>query len=124
MSRRVRRSYDSSSATSAYSEDENADPRVGLVNLADVMLVFACGLMVAIVAHWGVNLSAVQAISTDSAKKIEDIQKMAEDMKSAGGGYDKLGMVYQDPNTGTMYLLQEGDDDSGGKSDSSSKSGK
>lgn len=89
-----------------FAEEEDADPRVGLVNLADVMLVFACGLMAAIVSHWGVNLSAVDAVSTENMQEIDDVQSMVEQMQSGAGNYGELGKVYQDPETGTMYLLQ------------------
>ena len=102
-----RRDFGSSSfGSGSCCEEEDADPRVGLVNLADVMLVFACGLMLAIVSHWGVNLSAVEAANSENMQEIEDAQSMIDQMQSGGGGYDERGKVYQDPETGTLYLLE------------------
>lgn len=90
-----------------HEHEEDADPRVGLVNLADIMLVFACGLMVSIVMNWNVNLAEVTEIS-DSASKVDDVESMAESMR-AGEGYAERGTVYQDPETGQLYLLEEPD---------------
>lgn len=87
-------------------DEEDADPRIGLVNLADVMLVFACGLMLALVSRWGVNLSTVEEMDSSNMQEIEDVQSMIDEMQSGGGGYDERGKVYQDPETGTLYLLE------------------
>lgn len=101
---------DSAFGSNAYVEEEDADPRVGLVNLADVMLVFACGLMLALVSRWGVNLSAVEAqASAQDMQEVEDVQDMIDQMQSGGGVYNERGKVYQDPETGTMYLLESAD---------------
>lgn len=89
-----------------YADQEEADPRVGLVNLADVMLVFACGLMVALVAHWNVDLQLDQVDET-SIERLDDVQDIIDEMKSGGGGYDERGRVYEDPSTGQLYLLSE-----------------
>ena len=47
--------------------DEHEDPRASLVNLVDVMLVFACGLLAALTASQpfasGISSSAVSALS-------------------------------------------------------------
>ena len=36
---------------------EEVDAMSGLANLSDVMLVFACGLMAAVILNWNVDLS-------------------------------------------------------------------
>lgn len=104
----ARRDFSSGSySRSAYIDTEDADPRVGLVNLADVMLVFACGLMLALVAAWNLDVSrlseVVQSADYTEVDNIEDFQNL----DGSGTGYNQLGMVYQDPRTGKMYMLQE-----------------
>lgn len=105
-----------SSGFASYSfddENEGVDPRVGLVNLADVMLVFACGLMLALVMHWNVNVSNVTEIDGQDMTEIaeEDVSNIADDITKSGSSYNELGKVYQDPTTGQMYLLQQTDKD-------------
>lgn len=94
-----------------YEVQEEADPRVGLVNLADVMLVLACGLMVALVVNWNINLPSASEI-TDMAEMTElskaDIEQMTDQMQSgSGSNYQERGMVYEDPTTGKLYLLEQ-----------------
>lgn len=99
-------------SSSSFKEQEDVDPRVGLVNLADVMLVFACGLMLALVVHWNVNVSNVTEMDQQDMTEIDQsqVENMADDMQSAGSSYNELGKVYQDPTTGQMYLLQQDTD--------------
>ena len=44
----------------------------GVGNLADVMLVFACGLMVALVVAWNVDLQTVQEVELADSQQVED----------------------------------------------------
>ena len=89
----------------AYREQEDADPRVGLVNLADVMLVFACGLMLALVTYWNLDVSSMTEVI--EASEMSDIENIVDQSNGAGSGFTELGMVYQDPMTGKMYMLTE-----------------
>jgi len=99
----------SSMLSSAYIESEDSDPRIGLVNLADVMLVFACGLMLALVAYWNLDISARQEmLTTKEVSEVTDISQFEEEMLAGtGGGFTELGTVYQDPMTGKLYMLTE-----------------
>jgi hypothetical protein len=86
---------------------------VGLVNLADVMLVFACGLMLALVAYWNLDVSNMhEVIQTDRVSEVQDINELKESLGD-GSGFIELGKVYQDPMTGKFYMLQEDIDKSG-----------
>ena len=110
--------------SNAYAEAEDADPRVGLVNLADVMLVFACGLMLALVTYWNLDISAMtEVVQADEMAEVEGIEDL-EDRLNGGGtnSFTELGMVYQDPMTGKMYMLKEdvGEDEGNGPATSSS----
>jgi hypothetical protein len=93
--------------SSSFDSEPDVDPRVGLVNLADVMLVFACGLMLALVAYWNLDVSdmreMIQSNEVTEVRNVEDITGSA----GSGGGFIELGKVYQDPMTGKYYMLQE-----------------
>ena len=93
--------------SNAYRETEDADPRVGLVNLADVMLVFACGLMLALVSAWNLDVSRLTEVAETG--EFSEVSGIEEFMNSEGSGtsFTQLGMVYQDPMTGKMYMLRE-----------------
>jgi hypothetical protein len=87
---------------------EDADPRIGLVNLADVMLVFACGLMLALVTYWNLDVSTMQeVIQMEDVTEVTDVAQMQDQMLGGGTGYQELGMVYQDPMTGKLYMLTD-----------------
>ncbi|MEA5019615.1 MAG: DUF2149 domain-containing protein [Gordonibacter sp.] len=95
------------SSAGAYVDHEDADPRIGLVNLADVMLVFACGLMLALVVKWNIDLPNVQELDSSSMQEVSDVEKMVDAVNSSSSSYMELGKVYQDPNTGKLYMMTE-----------------
>lgn len=89
-------------------EQEEADPRTGLVNLADVMLVFACGLMVALVAHYNVNLTGSEVeIDGETTEISESDYSAIEDEQGSGQSLEERGTVYEDPTTGQLYLIEK-----------------
>ena len=93
--------------SNSYVDHEDADPRVGLVNLADVMLVFACGLMLALVTYWNLDVSQMtEVLQADEMSEVEGIEDLSDQM-GTGSSFTELGMVYQDPMTGKMYMLKD-----------------
>lgn len=78
-----------------------------LANLMDVMLVFACSLMLAIVANWNVDLNEVQASGGSPAiKEIDgDLGAVEEGIAANNGSYTEMGTVYQDEETGDLYVV-------------------
>jgi hypothetical protein len=107
MSKRRRNFTTSNFLNSEFESEADADPRVGLVNLADVMLVFACGLMLALVAYWNLDVSSMhEVVQSSEVAEVQDVQQI-EEGASTGGGFIELGKVYQDPMTGKYYMLQE-----------------
>ena len=91
-----------------YAETEDADPRVGLVNLADVMLVFACGLMLALVTYWNLDVSQMtEVVQADEMAEVGNIEEFEGDLGGSGSNFNELGMVYEDPMTGKMYMLKD-----------------
>jgi hypothetical protein len=93
--------------SSGYETEQDSDPRTGLVNLADVMLVFACGLMLALVAYWNLDVSDMsEVIPSAEVTEVQNVEDITDSARS-GGGFVELGKVYQDPMTGKFYMLQE-----------------
>jgi hypothetical protein len=89
-------------------EEEAADPRTGLVNLADVMLVLAVALMCALIDLWGVDVSALAQVSADKMQPVEAELTSGEATESLSGDqFEEIGTVYRDKTTGETYLLED-----------------
>lgn len=87
---------------------EDEDPAAGLSNLADCMLVLACGLMVALVVAWNIDIQTVTEVQmTDKTTELTDVENLEGDFESGGTKYVDVGRVYQDPDTGTYYILED-----------------
>ncbi len=110
----MRRDFSSGSLyQNPYRDEEDADPRVGLVNLADVMLVFACGLMLALVSYWNLDLPNVAKLDKADMQEVDNVQEMTDELQSSTSSYMELGKVYQDPKTGQLYVMTEAQEDAG-----------
>lgn len=82
-------------------DDRDEDPRASLVNLVDVMLVFACGLLAALAASTQGALAQVRTV--DKGRVIEQPARGGE---QAGAGMDRVGEVFRDPRTGQLVLVE------------------
>jgi hypothetical protein len=82
-------------------DDVDEDPRASLVNLVDVMLVFACGLLAALAAGTQSALKAPKPVD-----KGREIQRPASGITQQGSGYDRVGEVFRDPKTGKLVLIE------------------
>lgn len=91
-------------------------------NIGDVMLVFACGLMVALVMAWNVDLAQFQQVEADQELSQDQVSEITEQLYGEGNAFIEKGKVYQDPQTGQYYLVEDGASSSGGSSSSSSSS--
>lgn len=97
-------------------------PMESVANLVDIMLVFACGLMVAIIIYWNVDLNhIVNIIDQDQLVEITDSETIEEN-QAAISDYDNLGTAIEDPNTGKMLVVDGENIDSG--QDEAEKNGK
>jgi hypothetical protein len=90
-------------------ENSQPDAMANMANLADVMLVFACGLMLALVSYWNLDLPTVTELDSSKMRELEDAEEMADTINSANA-YIEKGTVYQDPNTGKLYWMIETDE--------------
>jgi hypothetical protein len=96
-------------------DSQEQEPLGPLANLIDIMLVFACGLIAALVAlspeleqHFQVNQKNV-------AEKIQPVDSVGKELTStpealknklhSQEGYQSMGQVYRDPETGKLILI-------------------
>ncbi len=82
-------------------DDSDEDPRASLVNLVDVMLVFACGLMAALAANGKAQLAPPTPL-----EKGQEIERPATGTGLQGQGYSRVGEVFRDPKTGKLILVE------------------
>ena len=90
-------------------DDTMEDPQTSLVNLVDIMLVFICGLVVALVSA----SKSQDAFNTSGKAGQEVVQKGREltDLpeglrgQQAGEGMQPVGQVFKDPKTGKLILV-------------------
>lgn len=99
--------------------EEEVDPMGGLGNLVDVMLVFCCGLMVALVLSWNLQNVIFAKVSPDEKQRLMQIMQKAVNVEQGreldqvpqieqggGAGYQEMGTVYRDPETGKLIMIE------------------
>ena len=89
---------------------EDVNPMEGVANLVDAMLVLSCGLMLALVINWNVDFgnagTTVEVNQNKEVTEIDGVTANGESVSSANG-YQEMGMVYRDPETGKLYMVQQ-----------------
>jgi len=79
------------------------DPMGPLANLADIMLVFAVGLMVALAASkQGLKEAESGGVNVEKGQEMPEVPTGAGE---TGSGYEAVGRVYRDPETGEMVMI-------------------
>jgi hypothetical protein len=95
-------------------ENEDINPMEFVANLADVMLVFACGLMLALITYWNVDVGG----TGQATAEIELGQEITDDVSGLDGetgeplsdsNLQECGKVYRDPATGQLYMVTDED---------------
>lgn len=81
--------------------DEAGDPMAAMATLVDVMLVFACGLMAALIL--GQNAPTKGGEDVERAKTLPNLPA---GLGTEGRGYEAVGRVYRDPKTGKLILVE------------------
>jgi len=79
------------------------EPMGPLANLADIMLVFAVGLMVALAASQGARTAGGMDIEAG-----RELPEMPAGAGEAGSGFESVGRVYRDPESGRLIMIDEG----------------
>ena len=101
----------SSSRYGGGNEKEDVNPMNWVGNLADVMLVLAVGIMLALVINWNIDVTPKDSITTTErhGEEISEIEGFASDGETPLDGdaeYEEMGVVYRDPATGKYYLVE------------------
>lgn len=93
---------------------QDDEPLGPLANLVDIMLVFACGLIAALVAqsadlkqHFNVELQQSQPKIISQGKELTDVPESLKDSMKGTEGYQSMGQVYKDPKTGKLILISQ-----------------
>ena len=93
---------------SARFDETPEDPQASLVNLVDIMLVFICGLIVALVsAQPQFNRAFSETPGGQVVEQGTELAEMPEGMsgQAAGAGMEPVGQVYRDPKSGKLILI-------------------
>ena len=99
------RSLNATSFSGVSQTKEDLDPMSGIANLVDVMLVFACGLLLALVVSYGVDLTSMNMVTqTGDMERIDNPEEITRSTDEGGKGYEDMGHAYRDPQTGQLYI--------------------
>ncbi len=100
-------------------DQSEQEPLGPLANLIDIMLVFACGLIAALVAI-SPELAGHFKTESQQHKTSQRIESLGKELASppktlqqkvqSNDGYQALGQVYQDPKTGKLILISTTND--------------
>ncbi len=85
----------------AEEHEEDINPMESTSSIADVMLVLAVGMMLAVVINWNVD------INTNTVHEIQDPETVGSDQITDKGDKENLvekGVVYYDEDTGKYYV--------------------
>lgn len=88
------------------------EPLDGVANLMDVMCVFSCGLLVALVMSMNMqdtlfkkNPSQTSAKSPVELEQGQALSEVPEIKDGDGSGMSEMGTVYRDPKTGKLIMV-------------------
>ncbi|MGP1441965.1 MAG: DUF2149 domain-containing protein [Anaerovoracaceae bacterium] len=96
--------------------ESETNPMDGLSNLADVMLVLAVGIMLALIINWNVDISTPmtkeqvkQSVDTTDALEFskDQLQQMSGDDEISDQDLTQLGSVYYDEKSGKYYIVKQ-----------------
>ena len=90
---------------------EDFSPMEGVGNMADAMLVFACGLLLALILSWNISVDETGSITKSSSSSVDyEISGMDGTVTQeidANTPLEEMGTVYRDPQTGKYYVMAE-----------------
>ena len=112
----MRRRYGKTSLSVRDSSPEEVNPMESVANLVDAMLVLACGLMLALIINWNVDVgSAGTKVELSKDKEMASVSGLSGngEISDLEGNYEELGMVYRDPETGKLYMIRQSAQETG-----------
>lgn len=106
------------SGNGRFDDGSEIDPLGGVANLVDLMLVFACGLIAALVARTDVmqqlqkpakqpQQSSQRPREPVAVERGRELPQMPPQLQGDGSGMESVGRVYRDPKTGKLILIGE-----------------
>lgn len=87
-------------------DDQDDEPLGPMANLVDIMLVFAVGLIAAIVAN-SPEMKQQLMKQSQVIEKGKELPQMPSEAGQSGSGYESVGRVYRDSKTGKLILIGE-----------------
>ncbi|MCD7947635.1 MAG: DUF2149 domain-containing protein [Oscillospiraceae bacterium] len=92
-------------------ENEDINPLDGVANLADVMLVLACGIMLALITYWNVDITmtANNPVEVEPGAELTEMEGLdsQDGTPIEGSGLEEYGKVYRDAD-GNYYMTVTG----------------
>lgn len=97
--------------TSRFNQQDE-EPLGPLANLLDLMLVFSCGLIAALIslsknvdAHFDSHSEKIKHSQQQIVEKGRELPQPPSQANAGGQGYEAVGEVYRDPETGKLILI-------------------
>ncbi|MEM7138573.1 MAG: DUF2149 domain-containing protein [Myxococcota bacterium] len=84
--------------------ESDTEPMAVMGNLVDVMLVFACGLIAALLASSPELRRGIHPDAQDITRGRE-LPRLPDAAQEGGAGMERVGQVYRDPETGKLILI-------------------
>ncbi|BDZ67496.1 DUF2149 domain-containing protein [Methanobacterium ferruginis] len=90
--------------------DSDDDPTSGIANMTDSMLVLAVGFLIFAVIALQSNPALISSSSGSSQSTVpvstgETLNETPENESGSSGGYQEVGTVYKDPETGELVMV-------------------
>jgi len=87
-------------------DELDTDPLGSVANLVDLMLVFACGLLVALAARTDLLAQLKAERQPVAVERGRELPRLPDSLEgTAGQGLESVGQVYRDPQTGKLILI-------------------
>jgi len=90
---------------------DDVNPLDGVANIADAMLAFSCGLLLALAIYWNIDLGPTgERIDVTRGREVTEVPEIREDLietRDRGKLYERVGTVYRDPETGQLFMLTD-----------------
>lgn len=86
--------------------DGEGDPLSVMGNLVDVMLVFACGLIAALLIRSGA-IEELRKPRIEEVRRGRELPNLPDGAADGGSGMESVGTVFRDPASGKLILVGE-----------------
>lgn len=88
-------------------QQEDTDPLSGFANIMDVMLVFALGLLIALIAQ-NQELRQhfkLEPVEVSTGQELVELPESLQGQAASSQGMESVGTVYRDAKTGKLILI-------------------